>query len=176
MATPTNLPASFSTAQILTASQMNDLRGAFRVLQVVQGTSTAQASTSSATLTDMGLSVTITPQSASSKILVTCTFHIGFGASADDTYYTMLRGGTSICVGTAGSVTNSSAYLRGNTQGGVLGIVPVTLTTLDSPNTTSATTYKMQWATRVDSIYLNRRGSDGNFGTISTIIVQEISA
>lgn len=176
MATPTNLPAAFTTAQVLTSAQMNDLRGAFRVLQVVQGTSTAQSSTSSATLTDMGLSVSITPQSSSSKILVTTTFNIGFGSSADDTFYTMLRGSTSICVGTAGLSTNASAYLRGNTQGGATGIVPVTLTTLDSPNTTSATTYKMQWATRVDSIYLNRRGADGNFGTISTIIVQEISA
>ena len=40
MATPTNLPASFVAGAILTAAQQNDLRGAFRVLQVVQGTTT----------------------------------------------------------------------------------------------------------------------------------------
>ena len=175
MATPTNLPASFTTAQILTAGQMNDLRGAFRVLQVNQGINAGHQSTSSASLTDMNLSVSITPRYTTSKILVTAHFNIGFGSSADDTFYTLLRGSTQIGIGTP-SITNCSVYLRGNTQGGELGIVPVTFTFLDSPATTSATTYKMQWATRVDTIYLNRRGADGNFGTMSTITVQEISA
>jgi hypothetical protein len=123
----------------------------------------------------MGLSVTITPTLSTSKILVTATFNIGFGSSADDTFYSLFRGSTAIGIG-SGSATSSSAYLRGNTQGGNLGIVPVTITFLDSPATTSATTYKMQWATRVDSIYLNRRGADTNFGTLSTITVQEIGA
>jgi microcystin-dependent protein len=146
-----------------------------KVLQVVQGTTSVQATTSSTTLTDMGLSVTITPTLSTSKILVTATFNIGFGSSADDTFYSLFRGSTAIGIG-SGSATSSSAYLRGNTQGGNLGIVPVTITFLDSPATTSATTYKMQWATRVDSIYLNRRGADTNFGTLSTITVQEIGA
>lgn len=175
MATPTNLPAAFTTGQVLTAAQQNDLRGAFRVLQVNQGTNAGHQSTSSGTLTDMNLSVSITPRYSTSKILVTAHFNIGFGSSADDTFYTLLRGSTQIGIGTP-STTNCSAYLRGNTQGGELGIVPVTFTFLDSPATTSATTYKMQWATRVNIIYLNRRGQDGNFGTMSTITVQEISA
>jgi hypothetical protein len=38
MATPTTLPASFVAGNILTAAQLNNLRGAFRVLQVVQAT------------------------------------------------------------------------------------------------------------------------------------------
>jgi hypothetical protein len=175
MATPTNLPAAQTTGNVLTASYVNDLRGAFRTLQVVQGFTTAQASTSSATLTDMGLSVAITPQSTSSKILVTASFMIGFGTSADDTFYTLLRNSTQIGIG-SGSTTSASAYLRGNTQGGYLAIVPVTINIYDAPTTTSAVTYKMQWATRVDSIYLNRRGADGNFGVMSTITAQEISA
>lgn len=176
MATPTTLPSSFAVGSVLTASQMNDLRGAFRVLQVVQGVNGGHQSTSSATLTDMNLSVSITPQSTSSKILVTATFMIGFDASADDTFYTLIRGSTAICIGTP-STTNCSAYLRGNSSANqTLAIVPVTITFLDSPSTTSATTYKMQWATRVSTIYLNRRGADGTFGTMSTITVQEISA
>jgi len=36
MATPTSLPASFTSGQVLTAAQMNNLRGGFRVLQVEQ--------------------------------------------------------------------------------------------------------------------------------------------
>jgi hypothetical protein len=145
------------------------------VLQVVQGTSSTQSSTSSATLTDMGLSATITPKATSSKVLVTATFHIGFGASADDTFYSLIRGSTAIGIG-SGSATSSSAYLRGNASANqTLPIIPVTITFLDSPATTSATTYKIQWATRVDIIYLNRRGADTNFGTLSTITVQEIA-
>ena len=49
MATPTTLPASFTAGQVLTAAQMNDLRGAFRVLQVVQATKANTFSTTSAT-------------------------------------------------------------------------------------------------------------------------------
>ena len=41
MATPTTLPAAFVSGAILTADQMNNLRGAFRVLQVVTSTATA---------------------------------------------------------------------------------------------------------------------------------------
>ena len=176
MATPTTLPASFTTGDVLTAANMNALRGAFRTLQVVQGTNTVHQSTSSATLTDMNLSVAITPQSSTSKVLVTATFNIGFGSSADDTFYTLLRNSTQIGIGTP-SITNCTAYLRGNGSANqTLPIIPVTVTFLDSPATTSAITYKMQWATRVDIIYLNRRGADGNFGTISTITAQEISA
>jgi len=176
MATPTNLPASFVSGNILTAAQQNGLRGAFRVLQVVQTNATAHASTSSALLNDIpGMSVSITPQSTSNKILVTACFNIGFGTSADDTYYSLLRNSTPIGIGTGGG-TQISAYLRGNTQGGDLGIVPVTISFLDSPATTSATTYKMQWGTRVNYIYLNRRGYDLSFSTASSITVQEISA
>jgi hypothetical protein len=177
MATPTNLPADFVPGAVLTAAQMDDLRGAFRILQVVQGVNTGHASTSSTTLTDMGLSVSITPQATSNKILVTATFMIGFGASADDSFYTLLRGSTAIGIGTAGTATNSSAYLRGNSYANqALAIVPVTITFLDSPATTSATTYKMQWSTRTNVIYLNQRGNDSAIGTVSTITVQEISA
>jgi hypothetical protein len=178
MATPTNLPATQTTGNVLTAAYMNDLRGAFRVLQVLQTNVTAHAATTSATLTDIpGLSVSITPQSSSSKVLVTASFMIGFGTSADDTHYTLFRGSTAIGIGTGGSTTNCSAYLRGNSSANqTLAIIPVTIAFLDSPSTTSATTYKMQWATRVDAIYLNRRGADSNFGTSSSITVQEISA
>jgi hypothetical protein len=53
MATPTNLPATQTTGNVLTAAYMNDLRGAFRVLQVVQGTPvTAEVSNSTSTYVD----------------------------------------------------------------------------------------------------------------------------
>ena len=47
---------------------------------------------------------------------------------------------------------------------------------IDSPNTTSATTYKCQWSAYDNSatLYLNQRGSNLAVGSISTITVMEI--
>jgi len=70
MATVTTLPATFVFGAVLTAAQQNDLRGAFRVLQVVTGTTSTAVSNSTTTLADTGLTATITPSSTSSKILV----------------------------------------------------------------------------------------------------------
>jgi len=74
MATPTSLPATFVAGNVLTAAQMNDLRGAFRILQVVRATDTSDFSTSSTSAVDVtGVSVTITPTSADSPILLVLT-------------------------------------------------------------------------------------------------------
>jgi hypothetical protein len=70
MATPTTLPASFVAGSILTAAELNDLRGAFRVLQVVNATTSTTTSNSTSTYADTSLTATITPTSTSSKILV----------------------------------------------------------------------------------------------------------
>jgi hypothetical protein len=70
MATPTNLPAAVATGDVGTAAQFNNMRGAFRILQVVQGTTSTAATNATSTYADTGLTATITPQSSSSKILV----------------------------------------------------------------------------------------------------------
>ena len=46
---------------------------------------------------------------------------------------------------------------------------------LDSPSTTSATTYKIQGLTDGNSFVVNRRGDDANKTSISTITVMEIA-
>jgi hypothetical protein len=74
MATPTNLPATATAGQVYTAANVNDLRGAFRVLQVVQAVYSAViASNSTTTMADTNLTATITPQDTNSKILVMVT-------------------------------------------------------------------------------------------------------
>lgn len=174
MATPTNLPATQTTGNVLTAAYVNDLRGAFRTLQVVQTVLNTATSTTSATMVDIsGMSVSITPQSSSSKVLVTVNLAIG-ALSADDASFNLVRGSTNICVGSGGT-NNVSAYRRMNVITD-LGMDTVTLVFLDSPATTSATTYKMQWATRVGTLYANRRGNDTTYVTSSSITVEEISA
>jgi hypothetical protein len=158
---------------------MNDLRGAFRVLQVVSTNVTAQTATTTSTsfvdITD--LSVSITPSATSSKILVMVNMNVGPNGGADDTWYNINRGSTAIAQGVGGT-NNASMSYRFQYEGATFQlyqIVNLAGMVLDSPATTSATTYKMQWRTRVGAIYLNRR-SDNNIGVSSTITVMEISA
>lgn len=181
MATPTTLPSTFTAGQILTASEQNNLRGAFRVLQVVSTTVTAiTATTSSSSFNDItDLAVTITPQSASSKVFVIINMNVGSNGAADDTWYNINRGATAIAQG-VGATNNATLTYRFAYDGSGAGnqsnqIINLASMVLDSPATTSATTYKMQWRTRVGTIYLNRR-VDTNVGVSSTITVFEISA
>ena len=63
MATQTNLPAAWTSGQVLTAAALNNLRGAFRIMQIVSATTSTEQSSSSSTYADAtSLSVSITPQ------------------------------------------------------------------------------------------------------------------
>ena len=120
MATPTTLPAAFTAGQVLTSTQMNNLRGAFRVLQVVQGTATAQVDNSTTTRADTGLTATITPQASSSKVLVLvsqpgCIKSSGNTQNAINLY--LMRGATTIQQFAAISLyTDSLLQNRGDTS------------------------------------------------------------
>jgi len=178
MATPTNLPAAQTTGNVLTAAYVNDVRGAFRVLQVVSTNVTAiTASTTSATFVDTtGMSVSITPQSTSNKILIFVTMNVG-GSAADDTFYNLLRNSTNLAQGVGGTsnATMTWRFADGSGTNENFRIASLSTNFLDSPASTSAITYKMQWRTRVGTIYLNRR-SDTNVAVSSTITAMEISA
>ena len=108
MATPTTLPASFTAGQILTSSNMNNIRGAFRILQVVQGSTATSVSSSTTTPADTGLTATITPQATSSKILVIVHQNggdKGAGNAANAINLDLYRGATMIH-----SITGSTGY------------------------------------------------------------------
>jgi hypothetical protein len=181
MATPTTLPASFTAGQVLTAAQMNNLRGAFRVLQVVSTTKTDTFSASTSnTFTDItGLSVSITPSATTSKILVMVSM-IGGATANGVANIQLVRGSTAICIGdAAGSRTRASASTDSN---GLDQPFSTSINFLDSPATTSATTYKLTINTgdTGGTAYINRPLLDtdnfyqGRFA--STITVMEISA
>lgn len=144
------------------------------VLQVQSTTTTSSTSTTSSTFVDVsGLSVSITPKSASSKIMVTATLMIS-GASTDDTWYNLVRGSTNIGQGT-GATNNQTLYVRISDS-----LFPevIHMQFLDSPSTTSSTTYKVQYRTRVGTLYVNNRAYDGGsplMSSISTITVMEIA-
>ncbi len=164
MATPTTLPAAFVAGNVLTAAQLNDLRGAFRVLQVVAATTRTQTTSSSSALADTTLTATITPTSASSKVLVYVSQNgIGKGNNAY-MVLKLLRGATTIfTLDETAAYTNSVAE---NRIGSVSGMY------LDTPATTSATTYKTQFAsaTGIANVTVQFNVAD------SSIVLMEISA
>ena len=127
------------------------------------------------------LSVTITPQSASNKILILA--NIGGGLNnvfGYNFYWRIVRGSTPICVGDASgggtAATGGFNRYKDDNNTGFLGTMSTTY--LDSPATTSATTYKIQ-ASGYDTsatVYINRRGSTGTNNHTSTITVMEVTA
>ena len=91
----------------------------------------------------------------------------------------LLRGSTVIYVGTGEAASNSSwnASMIGSYAGATsASIQSDTATFLDSPSSTSAQTYKVQWRTISGTVYLNK-DSAGSYGKMpSSIMVMEIGA
>lgn len=182
MATPTTLPASWSSGEVLTAASLNNLRGAFRVLQVVSTAKTDTFTTSSTTLVDVtGLSASITPSATSSKILVMVHMTTALdGTATNGLYATLFRNTTAIGIGDASGVRAQITTDQGITSFSN-GLNNLSFVYLDSPATTSATTYKIQVRSETAAaLYVNRSRTDANNAGvgrgISTITVMEISA
>jgi ethanolamine ammonia-lyase large subunit len=136
------------------------------VLQVVNATYGTQVTNSTTTYADTGLSATITPTSSTSKILVIIN-QSGVGKGAGDAdlgvRLRILRDATAIL-----TFIDRFAYTNS--------LLQITLgvgtSYLDSPSTTSAVTYKTQfacWNTSVASVFV--QGASGN----STITLMEIA-
>ena len=155
-----------------------------KVVQVVQTVKTDTFSTLSVAFVDItGLAVSITPSSASSKILVMANPHIGNqGYSA---YSALCRDSAPILIGdTAGNrpraTTQAGAYAGTSTQYHNFSSPSMYL---DSPNTTNAVVYKVQLSTYSASYYSYCNRTHGDRDTIgydartaSTITVMEIAA
>lgn len=149
------------------------------VLQVVSTTKTDAFSTSSTTVVDItGLSVTITPKFATSKILVQV---VVTGGSTDTTgiatIFQLVRGSTSIGQSTVGALSYNGSFSFANRTTGTQNVQTSGVIYLDSPATTSATTYKIQCATSAGTLYVNRDPSaSAGEGCTSSITVMEIAA
>ena len=171
MATPTTLPASATAGQVLTAQYVNDLRGAFRVLQVVTGTRDVQVANATNTFVDTGLTASITPSSVDSKILIMVSQN-GAGKAAGNSgsalQLQLLRGASTIIVfeGLGGYTNSSLANVAGS----------FSTVFLDSPATTSATTYKTQFRNVANASAVEVQNGGGGLATVSTICLMEISA
>jgi hypothetical protein len=127
------------------------------VLQVVSTTITATfASTSSTFETVTGFTASITPQSTSSKIIVTATFRYGSTSSSGERDVRFLRDATGIALGPSVGSLSNVFVLTGNSNN----FMDTVFTAVDSPNTTSSTTYSMQTTNTAGTLYIGGRGDD----------------
>jgi len=161
------------------------------VIQVVSTTKTDTfSSTNSAVFTDItGLNLSITPLSASSKILVTSVVHASASTDANSQpqvlQLRLLRDGSPINIGDAsGSITQATSSVQSTRRVINLGPAnfPFPTNFLDEPNTTGTITYNYQ--IRTDSTggvtaFVNReRGESNNNDSArvaSTITLMEIA-
>ena len=150
------------------------------VLQVVSATKTDTfTSAVTATWTDItGISVAITPTSATSKIFLMCTVQGAIyrpGASA--VMLRLVRDSTAIGIGDAAS--NRTRMTFGASVVSNDSVASTTVNYLDSPTTTSSTTYKVQFFQSAATIQINRTVTDAdaadNGRCVSSITVMEIA-
>ena len=151
------------------------------ILQVVQTEKTDVSSAVTGTAwTDFGLSVDITPSSISSQILILCKLQLS-ATGGYDVKQRLMRNSTPIFIGDAdGSRPRAtSSYIVTYHSG--YSSVPVSISYLDSPGTTSQVTYKVQGSNyTTGTVWLNRGPNDTNATdyesrTASSIIVMEVA-
>jgi hypothetical protein len=148
-------------------------------IQTVQTTVTAATfSTSSTTFVDItGLSVSITPSDTANKVLVTAMLGVSSGVNTP-VFINLVRNSTTIGSGDSDGASRTECITadRVVSNGGVSN---VSIQWLDSPSTTSSTTYKLQLCVESSNTgYLNRSALDDNSQsrprTSSTITATEI--
>jgi len=152
------------------------------IIQVKSVSKTDTFSSNSTSYTDVtGLSVSITPTRSDSKILVMMHVQIGHDANVAG-FLRLMRDSTAIAVATGASsrIASTVAMADDPTDDE---INSTSMTFLDSPSTTSSTTYKVQMNTEGSGntgyVHVNRSGEDAdnnqNGRTCSTITVMEVS-
>ena len=171
-----NVKLSTANTSILNSSGNPILRQTGSVLQVVSATKTNTASTTSTTPVDTGLELTITPVSSTSKILLMTTV-MASQSAIKRIYFRFAGGNSSAAVGDA-NTGHEATFSINSRSGDSYIMLPGCASYLDSPATTSAITYKIQWWVESDTGYLNRPGTiDANgANTVSTITAMEIAA
>tara|TARA_R100001163_G_C5054512_1_gene191042 strand:+ start:1124 stop:1717 length:594 start_codon:yes stop_codon:yes gene_type:complete len=155
--------------------------GAGAIIQVVSVNLTSASTISStgggSTFTDVsGLSASITPASTSNKILVIADTKINGKTGVNTCTVRVLRGSTAFYVGDAGS-SRPQTSSSGLAVGGDAGVVGNFIVALDSPSSTSSTTYKIQAGSN-DTMFVNRTPDDtdnaNNPRTASSITLIEV--
>ena len=127
-------------------------------------------STSSTSFVDLtGMTVSITPTSASSKVMV--WWSVQGHVVGNPWHIRLVRDATTIGEANDGTSGMASLYNPDTTAGNL-----VSSQFLDSPATTSATAYKLQVRVSAATFRLNRRVADISYQGSSTITVMEVPA
>ena len=175
--TNTRLPIG-STGNVLTVSGgvpvwAAPAGGGGKVLQVVQATYSTQTAIASTSYTATGLSLSITPSSATSKVLVMVSqqYLLDRSSTIESASFQIMRGATSV-FDTGANTTGPYLAVGGSSSISLGGYT--TLTYLDSPATTSSTTYSTEGRVQytANSGTLFAQFSSGK----STITLMEIGA
>jgi len=189
-ATAADTPARLAVGtngQVLTAdsAQSTGLKWATpdsgKIKQVVTGTLKTTLTGSSTTFADTGLSVTITPTSNTSTILINAVLPLGLSSGAWAAFLTLTDGSNNILIDPTSSGNRTKSFVRYE-YGNQYTMEPQSLVFLHSPATTSAVTYKVRYRVTSASAVatINRAAQDADsdaYGQgISTINVMEIGA
>tara|TARA_B100001250_G_C19689426_1_gene739578 strand:- start:155 stop:730 length:576 start_codon:yes stop_codon:yes gene_type:complete len=169
--------ASITTAKLASGAITNAVMPTGTILQVLQATDTTDLTYSTTnTWADLGnLSLAITPRATSSKILVSC--QIGCVDHATNSYlvaFKYVRGSTTIG-GAYDSGIGGTTGIRGEGSGDTNAVYGAVLPQfLDSPSTTSATTYKVQYNNYNGGNFYYLRDAGTNESYIATLTLMEI--
>lgn len=146
-------------------------------VQVKSTTLKSSVTTTSTSATNLtGMSVSITPTNSSNKVLIFASLNLSLSDTVKRIYMTITGGNAASYIGDAG--TGQECAVAWSPRGGdsyMMNSVPMLY--LDSPSTTSAITYQIQWWVESGTAYLNRPATlDANGANqASTITVMEIS-
>ena len=182
--------ADGSSGQALTTNASGQLAFASvaggKIGQVLSAAKTDTFSRNSSSFGDItGISVDITPAATTSKVLVLVDLKVGAEHGDGDFHLRLVRGSTVIYARTTADnrkngFAGRSKFQLDNANGEAI-MVQASAVFLDSPSTTSATTYKVQVANVGGRlVYINRQGLDSNAVNIprgaSSITVMEVLA
>jgi len=187
MATPTSLPATFVAGNVLTAAQMNDLRGAFRIVAVKHALFTgtqANSTASSANFAITDLSITHTLADSANKLIISA--YVGAaGGSAND-------GQVGVAIADDGTLVNiaDAASSRTRTSAGERlpasdagACVTLSICSVYEPGDTASHTYTVRainTSSSTRTVYINRTPSDTDAAlsirATSSFVIQEVSA
>ena len=180
-------PSSSSNNRVFTlpdsadATLLTSTTATGKILQVVQTVktdSTTYTDVAHAAFTADVMTATITPSSSSNKVLVSCVICMQLGTT--DAGFKFNRGGTDICLGDASGVRRRVTVAA--TQSSSNEMFNIFAEFLDSPNTTSATTYGVKvthGSSGAVTIFVNQMNA-GNDDKImrptSSLTLKEVAA
>ena len=173
-------------ASILNVDQVKNANGTTsppvsipgHIIQMQSSSSTAASSIATETYTDIpSMTATITPTSTSSKILIQVSFGL-LCSSGTSTGCLMKLFRDSTEIGNGSGADTHNVFMQ-NYNGANNIFEPRFHMFVDSPSSTSAIVYKMQWrvvsASSGETWYMNRRGNDNFCRTQSTFLLTEIA-